>query len=230
MLTLCGLAVVSCGDALVPGSSLDKLEFSLQGAITEPPGEVSAAPLRLGLLWVDPAQEGKGNYVSASELVRSKIEPDGTFTLGLVGPPPSGAIRALKSSPQGGPVLTFAWGEIILYEDRNTDGTFVVGSLAEGSPMVAPDVYRGMPTDRMLLYVAETLPPQQQVFPELEFPVTKGYHLGVAFCRMNEQSPAVAPVIREVTPPSATITVVAESLAFPNLRSCLQSHPTSPDR
>ncbi|HMI88731.1 MAG TPA: hypothetical protein VK550_31850 [Polyangiaceae bacterium] len=209
---------------------MDKLEFSFQGAITQPPREISASPLRLGLLWVDPAQEGKGNYVSGSELVRATIEPDGTFTLGLVGPPPSGAIRALKTSAQGGPVLTFAWGEIILYEDRNADGTFVVGPLTEGSPMVAPDVYRGMPTDRMLLYVAETLAPHQQVFPELEFRATKGYHLGVALCRMNDQSPAVAPVIREVTPPSATITVVAESSAFPNLRSCIQSHPTSRDR
>ena len=49
-----------------------------------------ASPLRLGLLWVDPAQEGKGNFVSGSELVRATIEPDGTYTAGLLGPPPRG--------------------------------------------------------------------------------------------------------------------------------------------
>jgi hypothetical protein len=209
---------------------LDKLEFSFDGALTQPPAEEPAAPFSLGLLWVDPAQTGKGNYVSGSELVRAEIKPDGTFTFGLLGPPPAGAVRALKSSTQGGPVFAFAWGEIALYEDRNSDGTFAVGPLTEGSPIVAPDVYRGMPTDRVLLYVAETLPMHEQVFPELEFRATAGYHVGVIICLMNEQSPAVAPVIREVTPPSATITVVNESVAFPNLRSCLQSHPTSPDR
>jgi hypothetical protein len=230
MLALCGLAAISCGDALVPGSSLDKLEFSLDGTITGLPGELSTAPLRLGLLWVDPAHAGKGNYVSGSDLVRAEIRPDGTYTLGLFGPPPAPAIRALKSSPRGGPTFAFAWGEIILYEDRNADGTFVVGPLAESSPIVAPDVYRGMPVDRVLLFFAETIPPHQQLIPELIFPATKGYHVGLIRCLLNDQSPAVSPVIQDVTPPSATIEVVAPAPAFPNLRSCLQSHPTSRDR
>jgi hypothetical protein len=194
------------------------------------PAELPTAPLNLGLLWVDPAQGGKGNYVSGSELVSAAIERDGTYTLGLFGSPPTGAIRALKSSGQGGPVFTLAWAEIILYEDRNADGTFAVGPLAGGSPIVAPDVYRGMPSDRVLLYVAETVPPDQQVIPELMVPAAKGYHLGLVRCLMNDQSPAVLPIIQKVTPPSATIEVVAPSFAFPNLRSCLRSHPTSHDR
>jgi hypothetical protein len=229
-LALCALAAISCGDTLVPGASLDKLEFSLNGVIVPSPAELSDAPLNLGLLWVDPAQQGKGNYVSGSELVSAAIEPDGTYTLGLFGPPPTRAIRALKTSAQGGPVFTFAWAEIILYEDRDADGTFAVGPLAEGSPIVAPDVYRGMPTDRVLLYVAEALPPGQQVIPELMFEADKGYHVGLVSCLMNDQSPAVLPIIQEVTPPSATIEVGAPSFAFPNLRSCLRSHPTFYDR
>lgn len=223
MLALCGLAAISCGDTLVPGSALDKLEFSLNGVLAQLPDE---APLRLGLLWIDPAQEGKGNYVSGSELVSARIEPDGTYTLGLVGPPPRDALRALRFSMQGGPTFTFAWGEIILYEDRNADGTFAVGPLAAGSPMVAPDVYRGMPSTRVLLYVAETVPPNQHVMPELMFAASKGYHVGWIRCLENEQSPAVSPIIDEVSPPTATIELVAPSIAFPNLRSCLQSHPT----
>ena len=228
-LMLCALATFSCGDALVPGSSLDKLEFLLDGMIALPT-DVSIGPLRLGILWVDPAQAGKGNYVSGSELVRATIQPDGTYTLGVVGAPPAGAIRSLMSSTLGGPTLTLAWGEIILYEDGNADGTFAAGPLNEGSPIVAPDLYRGMPIDRVLLYFAETTPPHQQVLPELTFPLTKGYHVGVIHCLPHDQSPVVSPIIEEVTPPSATIEVIAPSTEFPNLRSCLRSHPTSADR
>jgi hypothetical protein len=220
--------MVSCGDTLVPGSSLDKLEFSFDGMLTAPPEPGS--PLRLGLLWVDPAQAGKGNYASGAELVHAEIEPDGTYTVGLLARPPAGAIRSLKSSAQGGPGFTFAWGEIIVYEDRNADGTFAVGPLAEGSPILAPDVYRGMPTDRALLYFSETIRPHEQVFPELIFPANKGYHIGLIRCLEHHQSPAVSSVIQEVSPPGATIEVVAPSLAFPNLRSCLSSHPPSHNR
>jgi hypothetical protein len=179
---------------------------------------------------VDPAQEGKGNFVSGSELVKATIESDGTYTLGLLGPPPPEAVRALRSSAPGGATFTFAWAEIILYEDRNADGTFAVGSLGQGSPMVAPDVYRGMPRDRVLLYVAETLRSDELVIPEFAFATTKGYHLGVIFCWQNDQSPAVAPHVDEVTPPFAGIDVVDPSFAFPNLRGCLQSQPHPRDR
>ena len=229
VLALSGLATVSCGDTLVPGSSLDKLEFSFDGVLTATPRDEPGSPLRLGLLWVDPAQAGKGNYASGPELVRAEIQSDGTYTVGLLGPPPAEAIRSLKSSAQGGPVFTFAWGEIIVYEDRDADGTFAVGRLAEGSPIVAPDVYRGMPTDRALLYFSETIRPHEQVLPELIFPANKGYHVGLIRCLTHDQSPDVSSIIQEVSPPGATIEVVAPSLAFPNLRSCLSSHPPSRD-
>jgi hypothetical protein len=230
MLALCGLATVSCGDTLVPGSSLDKLEFSFDGVLAATPGDEPGSPLRIGLLWVDPAQAGKGNYASGTELVRAEIQRDGTYTGGLLGPPPAEAIRSLKSSAQGGPLFTFAWGEIIVYEDRNADGTFAVGPLAEGSPIVAPDVYRGMPTDRALLYFSETIRPHEQVLSELTFPANKGYHIGLIRCIEHEQSPEVSSTIQEVSPPGATIEVVAPSVGFPNLRSCLRSHPPSRNR
>ena len=62
--------------------------------------------------------------------------------------------------------------------------------------MVAPDVYRGMPRDRVLLYVAETLRSEEQLIPEFAFATTKGYHVGVILCLRNDQSPAVAPLVR----------------------------------
>jgi hypothetical protein len=227
-LALCGFGAISCGDTLVPGSSLDKVEFSLHGVITLPSAEVPAGPLELGILWVDPAQAGNGNYVSGSELVSTTIEADGTYTLGLLGAPPAGAIRVLKSSAEGGTTVALAWGEIILYEDRNGDGTFAVGPLAEGSPMAVPDVYRGMPVDGVLLYFAETVAERDKVIPEIVFPAKKGYHVGLVRCIQTDQSPAAPTAIYEAVPPSATINVTAPSFAFPDLRPCLRSQPPPP--
>jgi hypothetical protein len=177
------------------------------------------APMSLGLLWVDPAQEGKGNWTSGSDLVDGEIASDASFTMKLRGLPPADAIRSL-AAPGGGAPLAFAFAEIILYEDRDGDGRFEVGPLASGSPMIPPDVYRGMPNSAVLFYVAEPISSADVPLRELADVVsTPGYHLGSADCINDAYARLIDPRI--------VITMVVPSSSFPDLRVCLRSQPTA---
>ena len=202
MLALCGLATVSCGDTLVPGSSLDKLEFSFDGVLTVPPGDEPGSPLRIGLLWVDPAQAGKGNYASGSELVRTEIQSDGTYTAWAPCSSPSAGHSIAEVLGPGGTRVQVRLGRDHPLRRSQCRRDVRAGTAGGRLTHGRPDVYRGMPTDRALLYFSDTIRPHEQVFPELTFPANKGYHIGLIRCLVHDQSPAVSTVIQEISRPS----------------------------
>jgi hypothetical protein len=221
---VCALAplVVGCG-SLESGERLDRPTFSMKGTISPAPSDREVAPsdLRIGLLWIDPVPGEAGSWTSGRELVTASIGPDGTFTMDLRGLPPDAAVRALDV-PGSTEHLAYAFSELVLYEDRDGDGRFNVGPLAEGSPMIGTDVYRGMPTTALLFYVRDPLPPDaSSQLPELMGVLgERGYHLGVVNCGTS--------TVSAFEPAAAVLTLTPPSPLFPDLRRCLRSHPTEP--
>lgn len=209
-------AVVGCGQPIVSGAVLDRPQFSVRGKLV--PAE-EWARLSLGLLWIDPSQQGRGNEVSASDLVKSEILPDGSYRFDLRGPPPPTMVRSLRDPATDQP-FAFAWAEIVLYEDRNGDGSFAVGPLADRSPMVAPDVYRGMSPSVALVYVAQPLSDMSTPIPELgDITRRPGYQLASIIC-------GDAASVRSATDPTKiSLVVVPPTASFPDLRPCFRSQP-----
>lgn len=217
--TLGLLAMSGCGGPLLAGTTLDQPAFMVSGSIQPMSNAVVFdAPMSLGLLWIDPAQEGAGNWTSGADLVDGEIASDASFIMKLRGLPPTAAIRAL-AAPSGGTPLAFAFAEIILYEDRDGDGRFAVGPLASGSPMIAPDLYRGMPNSAVLFYVAQPASSADVPLRELAEVVSKsGYSLANADCLDDNYVLGDARTV---------ITMVVPSSSFPDLRVCLRSQPTA---
>jgi hypothetical protein len=205
-----------CGDALVDGASLNEAVFAIEGTVQ--PG-LPEESLRVGIVWVDPAQAGAANVSSGGELLVDRIYADGTFALEFLAQPPSGAIRRLLAD-EDGPAYAIAWGELVLYEDRDGDRTFRVGALADGSPIAEPDVYRGMANSHLVVYVDEPLAVGHELIWGLHQVVThRGYHLGRISCDSR-------PLVRRIDPPvEAMLNVVEATSVFPDLRGCLRSHP-----
>lgn len=216
---VCALLVagtVGCGDALVDGAVLDEPVFTIEGTVQP---ELPDESLRIGILWVDPAQVGDANVSSGGELLVERIDADGHFRLDLLAEPPPDAVRRLLVD-EGGPAYALAWGELVLYEDRDGDGTFRAGPVAEGSPIAEPDVYRGMANSHLVVYVDEPLTAGDALIWALHQVITHpGYHLGRIACDSR-------PLVRRIEPPvEAMLNVVDATGTFPNLRSCLRSHP-----
>jgi hypothetical protein len=182
------LLSAGCGDGLVDGAALDQPLLSITGRIEPAPSDPS---LKLGIVWVDPAQQAPVNITSGDDLVSYEIAPDGTLALNVTRKPDSSAIRWLKFGANDGPELGLAWGEIVLYEDGDRDGAFGVGPAAERSPILAPDSYRGFARESVLLYVAQGFPPHVTPIAALEEVTHRhGYVLGRIVCRdPNRLSP-----------------------------------------
>ena len=213
------LGMIGCDGPLKDGEALDRSTFSLSGTITP---SLADGPLALGVLWVDPAQQGNGSYASGSELIDDNIESDGRFRMAFYSAPPDHAVRWLKAAEDSDAVVAFAWGELVLYEDRDGDGTFRVGPLVEGSPIAPPDVYRGFSPSHVLVYVAEPLPFERSAIVFLAGMLTEaGYRPGTIPCNRAGVDIAVEP-----TDPTATeIQLVDPSTVFASPRICMSSHP-----
>jgi hypothetical protein len=220
-LVLAPFLLCSCGEPLVTGTTLDTPVFSMFGEIQPAPAN---SPLKIGILWVDPTQEQDSvSTVSGSELVDDVIDADGRYTLDFYRPPPDAAIHWLAPEGDSDAVLAFAWGEIVLYEDRDDDGTFEVGPVSKQSPMVSSDVYRGMATAHIVVYVEKPLTAEQNIIPELAGVATKaGYELGHASCEFTP------PRLVRTDANEAALQMVEPSWSFPDLRRCLKPHPTEP--
>jgi hypothetical protein len=216
-----------CGDGLVDGAALDQPLLSITGNILSAAGELAPATARssleLGIVWADPAQQAPLNTTSSEDLVSSEIAPDGSFVLNVIRKPDPAAIRWLKFGDEGGPELGLAWGEIVLYEDRNQDGTFGVGPASERSPILAPDSYRGFARENVLIYVAQGFASGVALIAGLE-EVTRrrGYVLGRIVCRDPSR---VSPIeVNREVPVSIELSP-DPMLEFPvRLRDCWNTH------
>jgi hypothetical protein len=213
---------IGCDEPLKHGEVLDGRIFSVRGTISPMP---SNAALALGILWIDPAQVGEANAVSGSELVQASIDSNGGYAMHFYGPPPQAAVRWLRAAEDSDAVVGFAFGEFVLYEDRDQDGTFRVGSLAEGSPMVSSDVYRGLSSSRVLVYVAKPLSLSRSVMWGLgSLLETQGYQVGSGACRTSGYV-----WLNASSPEDVALESFDAASAFENPRDCMRSHPVEAD-
>jgi hypothetical protein len=221
------LLSAGCGDGLVDGAALDQPLFSIAGNILPIAGQLDPATadssLELGIVWIDPAQQAPLNTTSDADLVFSEIAPDGAFTLNVTRKPDSSAIRWLKFGDEDGPELGLAWGEIVVYEDRNRDGSFGVGPASERSPILAPDSYRGFAREHVLIYVAQGFAEGVAPIAGLEEVTHRhGYVLGRIVCRDPDRISPIE-VNREVP---VSLELSPDPLReFPaGLRDCWNTH------
>jgi len=201
-----------CGDSLLTGEALREPLFTFSGRI-EPPAD--AHGLSLGVLWVDPTGKAPGNRPATPAQLHTEIGLDGSYSAALFSLPPKELLHSVTNEVQDD-VLTFVWGEVVLYEDGDGDGTFAAEPLAQRSRMVPPDFYRGMSPSHMLMYVEDPVAHREQVYG---LPVnTRGYLIGASNC---DHLPWIAPV----TPNNVDLQVTPQSPDFPDLRRCLKSQP-----
>jgi hypothetical protein len=206
------LLLPGCGDSLLTGEALREPLFTFTGRI-EPPAK--AVGLSLGVLWVDPTGQAPGNRPATRAQLHAEIDPDGSYSAALFSLPPSDLLHPLTNEAQDD-VLTFVWGEVVLYEDGDRNGTFAVEPLAQRSRMLPPDFYRGMSPTHALMYLADPVAHREMVSG---LPVnTQGYLIGAANC---DHLPWLAPV----TANNIDLQVTPHSAEFPDLRQCLRSQP-----
>jgi len=229
---LCFFVALGCDGSLVAGSELDRPAFHVSGVITRSADAANATeplaePLRaeehlsFGVLWIDPAQENSANSASGSELLLSQIEPRGQYSIDVLEAPPDRVVRWLSSSD--GSVFAFAFGEFVLFQDADHDGQFRIGPVAEGSPMSAPDHYRGAAAQHVLLYVAHPSVAGEIPIAELAgISGKQGYQLGSVDCSRPE-----SPLVTNADNVAVPIQLTEASSSFPNLRPCFRSHPSS---
>jgi hypothetical protein len=224
-LLLTALASHGCGQPVVPLETYESPLITLNGYLDPEPAN-GFGSLRVGILWVDPAElrddvPGPADGVSFTN--------DGTdhFALDLFSPPPASVVRRYPGETPDVVGLDFAFGEIIVYEDNDGDGTFSVTSRAAGSAMVAPDLFRGSSPSLALLYLAQPGSPQAGAvgasWPVL-FDNGTGYRLALIDCTTPDQ-PAVR-AYDDAMPVEMTIA----SHGAPHIifsRDCLRSSPTT---
>lgn len=216
LVSVTGIAwsTIGCGEPLVSGASLDAPSFTIEGAIA--PYDV-LRPLSIGVLWTDPALAENAPTVSGADRLQAAIAADGAFSLQVFGRPPKDAVKWLAADASSDAVA-LAWGELVLFEDADGDGTFRVDSLADGAPMTAPDRYAGAAEKHVLLYVEEPAEEGTQVIGLARNLARLGYVLCEAHCDGAMYATAVEPN-------TVSLRAVPASARFPRVRQCFQSIP-----
>jgi hypothetical protein len=207
-------ALLGCGDPLVPGTRLDEPSFIIEGAIA--PYDVSR-PTSIGILWVDPALAGGAPTVSGAEQLEARIATNGAFSLKIFGRPPKEAVKWLAADASSDAVA-LAWGELVLFEDNDGDGTFRVDSLEGRAPMAAPDQYAGVAEKHVLIYVEEPAEEGTQILGLARTLAAPGYVVGEAHC--DNEAFVIA-----VEPNTVSLRAVAATSRLPTGRSCFESIP-----
>lgn len=206
--------VSGCGDPVLPGSTLTEPAFTIHGAIA--PYE-RTRPLPIGVLWADPVLAGGTPSVSGAEKLDVEITADGSFSLEVFGRPPKDAVKLL-SADASSDAVALAWGELVLFEDNDADGTFRVDSLDHGAPISAPDKYAGVAEKHVLLFVEQPAEEGTQIIGLARTLAGRGYVLGEANCDG-------APYVIAVEPNTVSVRATAATAQFPRVRPCFESIP-----
>jgi hypothetical protein len=195
--------------------------FTFQGDLNPIPDDLVAP--RVAVVWVDPAGL-RDDVPEPAEDTKFDLTPAG-YTFSIFAPPPASAIREIVDPSSGLGAASFAFGEIVLFEDLNGDGTFQITSLAEGSEIVPSDVYRGAQVQYVVIYIEK---PWSAATGPAELvgllSSTPGYHLGHIDCSVPD---APATSIPAGNPPVEITVLPTATSQLPFLRSCLRSHPAT---
>jgi hypothetical protein len=205
-------------EAIVPGERTEDPVLSVRGMLVG----LDDRPVRVGVLWVDPAGEAD-DWPSPRDLTVSETDAAGTFHIDFLRPPSERAIRRVLSPTSGTTAFAFAVAEFVAYEDAAGDG-FQVTSRTAGSTIVGPDVYRGFGGDYLVVYVDQPRVETSNVIAELHdvLRLRRGYYLVKAYCTMMMRGMlAVVPD----SEPAIAITLIPPTDVFPANRVCLNTHP-----
>jgi hypothetical protein len=224
-LSAAALSLAACGPPLVPGDLSQAPLASLQGTIVGGDAAGLAPPrLRVTALWIDPLGE-RDDLPSPPDRARDTVV-DARFALDLLRPPPPGAVRRVASSTDPSrTAFAFAFAEIVAFEDGDGDGSFRVGPIADGSPIVAPDLYRGVSggdvSGSVLIYVEEPRTDPSNPIPELDaiLVLPRGYHHAAVRC-IRPSEPEVSPA--DETHP-VEIEIGPAAAVLPETRVCLRA-------
>jgi hypothetical protein len=214
------VAVAGCGEPLLSNSAYQTPLLTFQPFFTEPYDAAGLAKIRVGVVWIDPF-ELRDDLPQTPPTITDR-RSDKQYTVDLFAPPPAAAIRHLPDAT-GGVAASFAFGEIVAFDDEDGDGRFAVTSRAEGSSMVAPDAYAGSVEARVLLYVetpARVGGPIDAAWHALFDP--PGYHLASFAC-------AGTPTVRTLPPGSRSFPMTLAAETSPHLiftRTCVTPLPT----
>ncbi len=214
------MAVAGCGNALVPGDVVRAPIFSVAGVTSPAPAPGEA--LRVAALWVDPL----GSLDDRPWPLGVAVDAAGSFQLDLAAAPPAELIRNLPSSMDPNTtVASFAFAELVAFDDRDGDGTFSVGPIADGSLIESPDVYRGTSAAHALFYVAQ--PDTAASIPELDAVIAlpPGYHLAEVTCDPTAMRGRFEEAMAGA---QDRIPLVPDAKSLPESRGCLRSHVPTP--
>ncbi len=151
---LLGVAMIAgCGEPLLSNAAYETPLVEFQPFFNEPYDAAALATIRIGVVWIDPFELRDDVPQTPPTITdRRNDTNDKQYTVDLFAPPPASAIRHLPDAA-GGIAVSFAFGEVVAFDDADGDGRFAVTARAEGSSMVAPDAYAGSTETHVLLYV-----------------------------------------------------------------------------
>src|SRR5262245_56103670 len=145
------LWTAGCGDPLATASSYEAPLLSFGPYAPDLFQVESLEGLSVGVVWVDPLQV-RDDLPQPVEGLRVQRQ-DRAYTVDVFTPPPAAAIRRIPDPATGAVAVGFAFGEIVVYADRDGDGRFALLPRSEGLSMRPPDEYAGSTIARAVIYV-----------------------------------------------------------------------------
>jgi hypothetical protein len=223
-LTFSLFGIAACQQGVVPGNAYDT-PYSFSGTVVpsqtiptttadESDGGVPQPTRpRMGVLWTDPLQRVPDVPQPARGIESSVSTTLDTFQIDIYGPPPA---QAMVSVPiPNGESMRLAYGEIVMIDDQNGDGTFAVSGA--DAKIASPDRYLAG-SNTVLVYLDQTYPslPDKTL---VAVTGEKGYQLIFYACD-NE---TVGMVLVQ-DPDGGAIASTQPSTTFPDVRACARTH------
>jgi hypothetical protein len=152
LLVVCAAATsFGCGDPLASASSYEAPLLSFGPYVPDLFQVESLEGLSVGVVWVDPLQV-RDDLPQPAEGLRLGRQ-DRAFTVDLFAPPPAGAVRRIPDAMTGAVAVGFAFGEIVVFADRDGDDRFALAPRSGGLSMRPPDEYAGSTSSVVVIYV-----------------------------------------------------------------------------
>jgi hypothetical protein len=225
---LVGALAISCGEPVVSQPAYETPLMTVQGLIVPYPITDFVSP-RVGVVWVDPLGIEPDVPAVGPQVLASSDSPNFTsspsFHLRFFAPPPAPMIRTLVDPNSKRAVASFALGELVLYDDRDGDGRFVIDA---SDAIVGPDQYLGAGQEDVVFYVSQSLGGNDgPTALKAVLAGQSGYQLAWADC-----SAPAGPSFDPLNDPNPIEVVVAQVAAatsqLPFMRNCLRSHVDPP--